>query len=264
MHNFAYHRPETLDEARRIFAEAGDAMFLAGGQTLIPTLKQRLRQPSDIIDLARIPALQGITVQSDVVTIGAMTPHADVAASPDVRRLIPGLAALAGEVGDPQVRNLGTLGGSIANNDPAADYPAAVLGLGARIETSARTIEGDDFFTGLFETALAPGEVIVKVSFQVPRRAAYMKSRNPASRYAVVGVFVAETMSGVRVAVAGAGPCAFRHPEMEAALTASFSIDAIANITVAASDFNADLHATAAYRAHLVGVMARRAVAAIA
>jgi aerobic carbon-monoxide dehydrogenase medium subunit len=264
MHNFAYHRPETLEEARRIFTDANDAMFLAGGQTLVPTLKQRLRQPSDVIDLARIAALHGIAVEGDAVTIGAMTCHADVAASSDVRRLIPALADLAGEVGDPQVRNLGTLGGSIANNDPAADYPAAVLGLGARIETSARSIAADDFFTGLFETALAPDELIVRVSFPVPRRAAYMKFRNPASRYAVVGVFVAETAFGVRVAVAGAGPCAFRHPEMETALARSFSVDAIREIAVAADDLNADLHATPAYRAHLVGVMARRAVAAIA
>lgn len=264
MHDFAYHRPRTLAEARDLFSGADDPVFLAGGQTLIPTLKQRLRQPSDVIDLARIPDLRGISVAGDTVTLGAMTCHADVAASADIRRLIPALAHLAGEVGDPQVRSRGTIGGSLANSDPAADYPAAVLGLGATVHTTAREIAADDFFTGLFETALAPGEMIVKVAFPVPRRAAYRKFRNPASRYAVVGVFVAETANGPRVAVTGAGACAFRQTEMEAALAASFSPAALADIFVSDEDLNSDLHATPAYRAHLIGVMAKRAVAEIA
>jgi len=263
MHNFEYHRPKTLDEAREIFAGAADALYLAGGQTLIPTLKQRLRQPSDVIDLSRIKDLRGVSAGKDSLTIGAMTCHADVASSADVRRLIPGLAALAAEIGDPAVRECGTLGGALANSDPAADYPAAVLALGATIHTPDRTIAADEFFTGLFETALAPGELIVKVSFPVPRRAAYQKFRNPASRYAVAGVFVAETAAGVRVAVTGAGACAFRQMEMEAALAASFTPGALAGISISEDDLNTDLHATAAYRAHLVGVMAARAVAAI-
>ncbi len=263
MHNFNYHRPATLSEARAIFLGAEDAVYLAGGQTLIPTLKQRLRAPSDVIDLSRIKELRGIAAEKDAVVIGAMTPHADVAASADVRRLIPALAHLAGEVGDPQVRNLGTLGGSLANSDPAADYPAAVLALGAVIRTPARAIAADDFFTGLFETALEPGEMILNVSFPVPKRAAYMKFRNPASRYAVVGVCVAETVAGIRVAVTGAGPNAFRQTEMETALSGSFTPAALAGIAVSDEDLNSDLHATAAYRAHLVGVMARRAVEAM-
>ncbi len=263
MHNFAYHRPETLSEAREIFAGAADPLFLAGGQTLIPTLKQRLRQPSDVIDLARIADLRGISIGKESITIGAMTCHADVTASADVRRLIPALGHLAGEVGDPAVRSCGTLGGALANSDPAADYPAAVLALGATIHTPDRTI-ADDFFTGLFETALAPGELIVKVSFPIPKRAAYQKFRNPASRYAVVGVCVAETASGIRVGVTGAGACAFRQAEMEAALSASFTPEAITGIAISEEDLNSDLHATAAYRAHLIGVMAARAVSAIA
>ncbi|MGE3332674.1 MAG: xanthine dehydrogenase family protein subunit M [Rhodospirillaceae bacterium] len=263
MHNFTYHRPMTVSEAGAIFAGAEDAVYLAGGQTLIPTLKQRLRQPSDVIDLSQLIELRGIAVEKDAVIIGAMTPHADVAASADVRRLIPALAHLAGEVGDPQVRNLGTLGGSLANSDPAADYPAAVLALGATVHTPTRTIAADDFFTGLFETALTPGEMIVKVSFPVPKRAAYMKFRNPASRYAIAGVCVAETAAGIRVAVTGAGANVFRQTEMETALSKSFTPGALAGIVVSDEDLNSDLHATAAYRAHLVGVMARRAVEAL-
>jgi carbon-monoxide dehydrogenase medium subunit len=264
MHNFAYHRPATLSEAREIFAGAEDPLFLAGGQTLIPTLKQRLRQPSDVIDLARIADLRGISVAGGSITIGAMTCHADVAASADMRRLIPALSDLAGEVGDPAVRSCGTLGGALANSDPAADYPAAVLALGATIVTPERTIGADDFFTGLFETALAPGELIVKVSFPIPKRAAYRKFRNPASRYAVVGVCVAKTASGIRVGVTGAGACAFRQTEMEAALGVSFTPEALTGIAIPDEDLNSDLHATPAYRAHLIGVMAARAVSAIA
>ncbi len=264
MHNFAYHRPKTLAEARAIFAGAEDPLYLAGGQTIIPTLKQRLRQPSDIIDLARLAELRGISVDKDSVTIGAMTRHAEVAASSEVRRLIPALAHLAGEIGDPQVRECGTIGGALANSDPAADYPAAVLALGARVNTQDRVIAADDFFTGLFETALAPGEMILNVSFPVPKRAAYRKFPNPASRYAVAGVCVAETAAGIRVAVTGAGPCAFRQAEMESALRTSFRPEALAGISISEENLNADLHATAAYRAHLIGVMAARAVADIA
>ncbi len=264
MHNFTYHRPSTLAEAGELFAGAEDPVYLAGGQTLIPTLKQRLRQPSDVIDLSRLVELRGIAVRPAAIEIGAMTRHAEIAASPDVRRLIPGLAGMAEEIGDPQVRNMGTLGGALANSDPAADYPAAVVALGAVIHTPTRAIAADDFFTGLFETALTPGEMIVKVTFPIPKRAAYMKFRNPASRYAIVGVCVAETATGIRVAVTGAGASVFRQTDMEAALTQSFSADALIGIENPEDDLNSDLHATAAYRAHLIGVMARRAVSAIA
>ena len=264
MYAFDYQRPSALAEAAKLFGDGEDASYIAGGQTLIPTLKQRLRRPSVVIDLGAIPEMQGITVSADTVTIGAMTCHADVAASADVRRAIPALAALAALIGDPQVRNRGTLGGSIANADPAADYPAALVGLGATVHTSQRQIGAEDFFTGMFETALQPGELVVKVAFPVPKRAAYKKLRNPASRYAVVGVMVAETASGIRVAVTGAGPSVFRVPAMEAALTTSFIADAIKGITVPAADLNGDMHATPEYRAHLIGVMAARAVAEIA
>ena len=264
MHNFTYHRPSTLAEAGELFAGAEDPVYLAGGQTLIPTLKQRLRQPSDVIDLSRLVELRGIAVRPGAIEIGAMTRHAEIAASPDVRRLIPGLAGMAEEIGDPQVRNMGTLGGALANSDPAADYPAAAVALGAVIHTPTRAIAADDFFTGLFETALTPGEMIVKVTFPIPKRAAYMKFRNPASRYAIVGVCVAETATGIRVAVTGAGASVFRQTDMEAALAQSFSADALIGIENPEDDLNSDLHATAAYRAHLIGVMARRAVSAIA
>jgi aerobic carbon-monoxide dehydrogenase medium subunit len=264
MYAFAYHRPRSLAEARGIFAGADDPLYLAGGQTIIPTLKQRLRRPSDVIDLAPLAELKGMAAEDGSVTVGAMTPHADVAASETVRRLIPALADLAGEIGDPAVRACGTLGGALANNDPAADYPAAALALGATIHTQDRAIAAADFFTGLFETALAPGEIILKVTFPAPRRAAYRKFKNPASRYAVVGVFVAETAAGIRVGVTGAGPCVFRRTDMEAALTADFQPGALSGISVAEDGLNSDLHASAAYRAHLVGVMAARAVAAIA
>jgi carbon-monoxide dehydrogenase medium subunit len=264
MYSFDYVKPASVTDAVTQRKANEDASYLAGGMTLIPTLKQRLAQPSALLDLNGIADLKGITVANGVVTIGAMTCHADVAASADVRKNIPALADLAALIGDPQVRNRGTLGGSIANNDPSADYPAAVVGLNATVHTNARTIAADDFFKGLFETALEPGELITKVSFPVPKRAAYQKLRNPASRYAVVGVMVAETPGGIRVAVTGAGPCAFRVPDMEAALGKSFSADAIKNIAVAADDLNTDMHATAEYRAHLVNVLARRAVSSIA
>jgi carbon-monoxide dehydrogenase medium subunit len=261
MNPFNYHRPATLAEAAALRAAKPDATYLAGGMTLIPTLKQGLAEPSDVIDLAAIPGLSGITVSGEAVTVGAMTRHADVAASLEVKLAIPALAALAGGIGDPQVRNRGTLGGSLANSDPAADYPAAVVGLGATLETDHRTIAGDDYFKDLFETALQPGELIRSVEFPIPKRAAYRKFPNPASRYAVVGVFVADFGDRVRVGVTGAGPCAFRAASLEAALGQSLVPASVDGAEIDASRFNADLHASAEYRANLVRVMARRAVA---
>jgi aerobic carbon-monoxide dehydrogenase medium subunit len=262
MYNFDYVRPASLKEVESALKGASDPKILAGGMTLIPTLKQRLASPDKLVDLGGIGDLKGIKVTGDTVTIGAMTTHGAVAASKEVAKAIPALAVLADGIGDPQVRNRGTIGGSISNNDPAADYPAALVGLGATIETTKRKIAADDFFTGLFETALEPGEIVTSVSFPIPEKAGYSKFPNPASRYAVVGVFAAKTKSGVRVAVTGAGPCVFRVAEMEKALGAKFSPDAVASIKVAAKDFNSDIHASADYRAHLVTVMAKRAVAA--
>ena len=260
MYNFNYHRPGSLDEAAAALAGAEDGKLLSGGQTLIPTLKQRLASPSDVIDLGGIAGLSGISVSGDAVSIGAGTTHVDVATSADVQGAIPALAALAGGIGDRAVRNMGTLGGSIANNDPAADYPAAVLALNATVTTNKRSIAADDFFTGMFDTALADDEIITSVSFPTVEKAAYMKFPNPASRYAMVGVFVAKGAGGVRVAVTGAAYCVYRQADMEAALAGDFSSAAIANVAQSASDMNADIHGSAEYRAHLVGVMARRAV----
>ena len=262
MYAFNYHRPDTLDAAAAALAGAEDGRLLAGGQTLIPTLKQRLASPSDVVDLGSVPGLDGVSREGDAIVIGAMARHAAVASSPAVQDAIPALASLAECIGDPQVRNCGTIGGSIANADPAADYPAAVLGLGATVRTTRRTIAADDFFTGLFETALEDGEIVVSVSFPVPRRAAYAKFPNPASRYAIVGVMVAETASGIRVAVTGAGDSVFRVGAMEEALATSFAADAIRDISISQDGLNEDIHASAEYRAHLVGVMARRAVEA--
>jgi carbon-monoxide dehydrogenase medium subunit len=262
MYQFQYFRPTSLDEAKKLFEANGDAKFLAGGQTLIPTMKQRLAQPTALIDIGGVAGLTGIKVAGGTVTIGAGTKHNDVATSAEVKQAIPALAHLAAHIGDPAVRHMGTLGGSIANNDPAADYPAAVVGLGATVKTTARTINADDFFTGMFETALKDGEIITEVSFPVPEKAAYMKFPNPASRYAMVGVFVAKTKGGVRVAVTGAASCVYRDSAMEAALAKSFTPDAVANIKVSPGNMNSDLHGTAEYRAHLVTVMAKRAVAA--
>lgn len=261
MYQFQYFRPKSLDEARKLYENNGDAKFLAGGQTLIPTLKQRLAQPTALIDLGGI-SMSGIKVAGGVVTIGAGTKHFDVASSADVKGAIPALAHLAGHIGDPAVRHMGTLGGSIANNDPSADYPAALLGLGATIKTTSRTVNADDFFTGMFETALEEGEIVTEVAFPVPEKAAYMKFPNPASRYAMVGVFVAKTKAGVRVAVTGAASSVFRESAMEAALAKSFTPDAVANIKVSPASMNSDLHGSAEYRAHLITVMAKRAVAA--
>ncbi len=262
MNNFEYLRPRSLDEAAKALTSLADAKLLAGGMTLIPTMKLRLASPGNLIDLGGLADLRGIKADAGGLTIGAMTRHAEVAASPDVRKAIPALAHLAGEIGDPQVRNRGTIGGSIANADPAADYPAAVVGLNATIHTNKRKIAADDFFKGLFETALQDGEIITAVHFPKPERAAYAKFPNPASRYAMVGVMVAKTGGGVRVAVTGAGPCVFRVKAMEEALARSFTPDAIKGVAVPAEGLNSDIHGTPEYRAHLVNVMARRAVQA--
>jgi carbon-monoxide dehydrogenase medium subunit len=261
MHDFAYHRPESLEAAVRVRMNALDSVYLAGGMTLIPTLKQRLAQPSDLVDLGALKALAGVRVDGQTLVIGAMTRHADVAASVDVRRTIPALASLAAGIGDRQVRNRGTIGGSIANSDPAADYPAAVIALGAAIRTDRREIAADDYFKGLFETALQSGELIREIAFPLPVRAAYRKFAHPASRFAIVGVFVADFGAGrVRVGVTGAGPCAFRSTPIEQALAAKLDPSALDNVAIDQSRFNSDLAASAEYRAHLVRVMAKRAV----
>jgi aerobic carbon-monoxide dehydrogenase medium subunit len=263
MYEFEYHRATSLDDAANRLADE-EAKLVAGGMTLIPTLKLRLAKPTQLIDLAAIPSLKGISEEGDAVVIGAMTRHADVNRSDIVKRTIPALAALAGHIGDPAVRNRGTLGGSIANNDPAADYPAAIVALNATVRTNKREIAADQFFTGLFETALQPGEIVTAVRFPKVTQGNYQKFKNPASRYAIVGVFVARTPAGVRVAVTGAGPCVFRVPAMETALARSFTPDAIKDIQIPQDSLNSDIHASAEYRAHLVNVMARRAVQACA
>ena len=261
MYDFSYQKPGSVADAVKVLASDEDSKPLAGGMTYIPVLKQRLAKPSTIVDLSGL-GLTGITVANGVVTIGAMTTHVTVANSADVKKAIPALAALAGGIGDEAVRHRGTIGGSIANNDPAADYPSAALALGATIKTNKRSIAADDFFTGMFSTALEQGEIITSVEFPIPTKAAYEKFRNPASRYAIVGVFVAQTSGGARVAVTGAGQGGvFRHAEMEKALTANFSAGAIKGIKTPPDDLNGDIHASAEYRAHLVGVIAGRAVA---
>lgn len=262
MPSLDYVRPSSLEAAMATLRAHPDASVLAGGMTLLPTIKQRLASPTMLIDLNGIAALDTVTVEESHVEIGALARHADVAGSAALAEALPALAELAGGIGDPQVRNRGTIGGALANADPAADYPAAVLALNATIRTTERTLAADEFFTGLFETALEPGELIASVRFARPRRAAYAKFANPASGYAVVGVFVAAFAGGVRVAVTGAGPCVFRLTEAESRLAADFSPEAVVDITLDPADLNADIHAEAAYRAHLVGVMLRRAVRA--
>ena len=262
MYNFEYQRAQTVADAAKALSGKEEAKLLAGGMTLIPTLKQRLAKPSDLIDLGRIAELKGIKREGNAVVIGAMTRHVDVATSDVVKSVIPALAHLAEGIGDPQVRNRGTIGGSIANNDPAADYPSAVLALNATVITNKRKIASDYFFKAIFEPALAPHEIVTAVSFPQAEKAGYSKFPNPASRYAVVGVFVARTGGQVRVAVTGAGPVVFRQKDMEAALAKSWSPDAVAAIKQSANNLNADIHASAEYRAHLVTVMAKRAVAA--
>ncbi len=263
MYNFNYHRPTSLAEAASLLAGSDDAKLVAGGHTFIPTLKQRLAQPSDLIDLGAIAELKGIKEEGGGITIGAMTRHADVASSPVVKQ-VHGLAQLAQLIGDPQVRNRGTIGGSVSNNDPAADYPAALLALDATVRTNKRELAAADFFTGMFETALAPDEIVTAVHFKKAEKSAYTKFRNPASRYAVVGVFVARSAGAVKVAVAGAAPSAFRWTEAENALAGNFAASAIDGLSVDASGLNSDMHASAEYRANLVKVMTKRAIDAVA
>jgi carbon-monoxide dehydrogenase medium subunit len=262
MYRFEYARPGSVAAATSAFANAGDARYLAGGMTLIPTLNQRLAAPTHLIDIAGIDALSHIRLEGTNLVIGAAVTHDDLQNAHECCKDIPALAVLAAEVGDPQVRNRGTVGGSIANNDPAADYPAAAVGLDATIVTDRRRIRADTFFTGMFDTALAPGELIVEIEFPVAHQAGYAKFRQPASRYAMAGVFVARTSAGVRVAVTGAGPCVFRHMAMEEALEERFAPHVLDRIETPSDGLNTDLYGSAAYRAHLIGVLARRAVAA--
>jgi carbon-monoxide dehydrogenase medium subunit len=263
MHAFQYHRPASTKDAVSLATSKGEGRYLAGGQSLVQAMKLRLTSPSDLIDLGTIRDLSGIKASGSAVEIGAMTRHAEVASSSDVRKAIPSLAAMASLIGDRQVRHMGTIGGSLANSDPAADYPAAVLALNATITTNKRKIAADQFFKGLYETALQPGELITSVSFQAPKRGAYMKFRNPASRFALVGVYVADFGSGsVRVGVTGAGASAFRETQMEKALSSKFAPEAVASIKVKPDGLNNDLHASPEYRAHLITVMAKRAVEA--
>lgn len=263
MHAFEYHRPSNVRQAAALLQKNEDAKIVAGGHTLLPTMKQRLAAPSALVDLGAMSELRGIEKKGRAVVIGAMSTHAEVAKSDIVAEAIPGLAKLAEGIGDPAVRHRGTIGGSIANNDPAADYPAACLGLGATIITNKRKIAAEEFFTGMFDTALEEGEIITKVSFPVPAKAAYAKFRNPASRYALAGVFVSKRGSDIRVAVTGAGSDGvFRWSEAEEALAKRFAPKSLDGMAPPASGMNTDIHADAEYRAHLVGVMARRAVAA--
>jgi carbon-monoxide dehydrogenase medium subunit len=256
-----YVRAKSLKHAAELLAQNPEAKILAGGMTLLPTLKQRLARPSHLIDIAGIGPLRSIKRTKDKLVIGAGVRHYEVASSPVVKEAIPALAYLANQIGDPQVRNMGTMGGSLANNDPAADYPAAALGLGATIVTNRRRIKASDYFQGMFATALEDGEIITRISFPVPKRAAYEKFPHPASGYAMTGVFVAVTGRGVRVAVTGAGPGVFRWTKAERALGKDLSPDAVAKLSVDADGMNEDMHATREYRANLVNVMTRRAVA---
>jgi len=260
MYGFKYHRPQTIEEATKIFAACEEGSYLAGGHTLLPSMKQRLAAPTDLIDLADISSMRGIREEKDCVVIGALTKHEEVASSELLHNAIPSIADLAGNIGDAQVRNRGTMGGSIANSDPAADYPSAVLGLGAVLVSDKREIEADEFFLGMFETVLEEGEILKEVRFPKPEASVYKKFPNPASRYAVVGVFVARTMGLVRVAITGAGPCVFRAREIEEILTKDFSAEAIRNVRLDADLMNDDMHASADYRANLCVVMAQRAV----
>lgn len=264
MYSFNYVKAQSLEHAGELLAKNPEAKLLAGGMTLIPTLKQRLARPTHLIDLGGLKELSGIESRDGKLIIGAGVRHREVARSATVRRAIPALAELAGVIGDPQVRNLGTIGGSVANNDPAADYPAAVLGVGATVVTTRREIAADAFFQGMFATALEENEIIVRIAFPIPKRAAYCKFPHPASGYAMAGVFVAETAGGVRVAVTGAGPGVFRWTEAEKALGGKFDAAALEGLTADAATLNEDFHATREYRANLVAVMAQRALRKIA
>lgn len=260
MYEFRYRRADSVDEAAALLTADADAMILAGGQTLLPTLKLRMGQPTQLIDIARVAELRGIRLDDCTLTIGATTTHAAVAESAAVRRAVPALAHLAAGIGDPLVRNRGTIGGSLAYNHPGADYPAAVLGLDATITTNRRQIGSDEFLQGMLDTALEPGEIIVAVSFPIPRRTGYLKFSSPGSGYVLTGAFVAETTAGVRVAINGAAPCAFRHADFEQALTANFSTAALDGINVPEDELLEDLHAAPDYRARLACIAVSRAV----
>lgn len=262
MYDFAYHKPSSVADAVKLLASDPDAKAVSGGHTLLPALKHRLNKPSSLVDLSGIAEMRGVRREGNALIIGALTRHHEVANSAEVKSAIPALAYMAQHIGDQQVRNRGTLGGSVSNNDPAADYPAAVLGLGATIHTSKRKIAADDFFLGMFTTALEHDEILVAVEFPIPEKAGYAKMRNPASRYVMAGAFVSKGPMGVRVAINGAAACVFRQSEMEAALSSNWSADAVAGVKQAAEDLNSDIHGSAEYRAHLVTVMAKRAVAA--
>jgi aerobic carbon-monoxide dehydrogenase medium subunit len=260
---FEYHAATSIDEAVALLNAHPDARLVAGGMTLIPAMKMRLSTPPQLINVASVPELHGARIGNGMLSLGATTRHAEVAEAAEVRRLIPALADLAGGIGDPQVRNRGTIGGSIANNDPAADYPAALLALEATVFTNRRSIPADAFFTAMFETALEPGEVITEVRFPVPRSAIYCKFRSLASRFALVGVFLARTNSGVRVAVTGAASCVFRATAIESALQERFSVETVDRLRMSSDGFNSDMNGDAEYRAHLVMVLTRRAVASL-
>jgi carbon-monoxide dehydrogenase medium subunit len=262
MYEFKYHRPATVRQAANLLVKNEDSKLIAGGHTLVPVMKQRLASPAHLVDLSHIEGLDAIEMKGRALVIGATARHAEVANSATVGEAIPALAELAGMIGDPAVRHKGTIGGSIANNDPTADYPAACLGLGATIITNKRRIKADDYFTGMFSTVLEPSEIITKISFPLPKKAAYQKFRNQASRYALVGVFVGKRGSEIRVAVTGAGANGvFRVPSFEEALKKRFSPKSLEGLTVSADGLNSDIHGSAEYRAHLIGVLARRAVA---
>lgn len=262
MYDFTFHRPTTVRQAAGLLSRNPEAKLLAGGHSLLPVMKQRLASPSALIDLSLIEGLDTIELKGRSIVIGAMARHADVAKSPVVREALPALASVPGAVGDPQVRNRGTIGGSIANNDPNADYPAALLGLGATVITNKRRITADDFFTSMFSTALEEGEIITKVSFPIAKKAAYEKFKHPASGFALVGVFVSKRGAEIRVAVTGAGANGVsRVPSFEEALKKRFAAKSLEGMSIPATGMNADIHASPEYRAHLVGVLARRAVA---
>jgi aerobic carbon-monoxide dehydrogenase medium subunit len=263
MYETTYHRPSSIEEAAALFAKGSEAKYLAGGHTLLPVMKQRLASPSDVIDLGRIKELVGVELSADALTIKAATTYFDIMQNADAKKAIPAIVHLTSMLGDPQVRYRGTIGGSIANNDPAADFPAAVLALGATVKTNKRSIAADDFFKGLFSTALEDGEIITAVSFPIPAKAAYSKMRHPASRFALTGVFVVKTKAGdVRVAATGASQNGvMRVPAIEAALKANWSPGALDSVQISADGMLADIHGSSTYRANLIKVMAQRAVA---
>ncbi|PZW49143.1 carbon-monoxide dehydrogenase medium subunit [Humitalea rosea] len=260
MYDFAYHKPTSIADAVKILAADPDAKPVSGGHTLLPALKHRLNQPSALVDLSGIAELRGIKREGDTIIIGAMTRHGEVATSDIIKSAIPALAHMASTIGDTQVRNRGTMGGSLANNDPAADYPAAAMALGAKFQTDRRTLAAEDFFQGMFTTALEPDELLIAIHFPVPKKAGYAKLKNPASRYSMCGVFVADGAAGIRVAVNGAGPGVFRQEAAEAALSANWSPEAVAGVKQDPDGLNSDIHGSAEYRAHLVTVMTKRAV----